>query len=212
MRPTTFRIFLLDQHQIVRHGLRSLIEATGDLCVVGEGSTALGAAEAILAAKPDVAVVELEIDGDQGVEVCRQVKEADPEIHVLLMTVRNEESLTRALMAGASGFIRKNLAADAFLNGLRIVAAGHSLFDTAMATEALRGLQKSRTSPHAPSDELTKQDFEILDLIAEGKTNKQIAQQLFMSPHTVKNRVTKIMSKLGASGRTQAAIMASQRR
>lgn len=207
MAPSTFRVFLLDEHLIVRRGLRALIETSADIAVVGESGVVDGAAERVVEAEPDVAVVDLEFGDGLGLDVCRRVKELDPGVKVLLFAEKAHNGVAKAIVAGASGYIRKNIEEAPFLNALRLVASGHSLFDSAMAAEALQHLRSAR-DPF--SDDLTSQERQILDLIGQGKTNKQIAHALHLSPHTVKNRVTSILAKLGVERRTQAAMLGTR--
>lgn len=199
-----FGVFLLDEHLIVRRGLRALIEGSADIAVVGESGEVDNAPERIVAARPDVAVVDLDFGDGLGLDICRRVKELDPTIKVLLFAERAQNGVAKAIVSGASGYIRKNIEEAPFLNALRLVATGHSLFDSAMAAEALQHLRSARDPS---SDELTGQERQILDLIGQGKTNKQIAHDLHLSPHTVKNRVTSILAKLGVERRTQAAML-----
>jgi len=207
MTRSTYRVFLLDEHLIVRRGLRALIEESADIAVVGESGDVDGASERIVAAKPDVAVVDLEFGDGLGLDICRRVKELDPAVKVLLFADRAQNGVAKAIVAGASGYIRKNIEEAPFLNALRLVATGHSLFDSAMAAEALQHLRSAR-DPFA--DDLTGQERQILELIGQGKTNKQIAHAMHLSPHTVKNRVTSILAKLGVERRTQAAMIGSR--
>lgn len=207
MTRSTFRVFLLDEHLIVRRGLRALIETARDIDVVGESGVVDGAPERVVEAQPDVAVIDLEFGDGLGLDVCRRVKELDPGVKVLLFAEKAHNGVAKAIVAGASGYIRKNIEEAPFLNALRLVATGHSLFDSAMAAEALQHLRSAR-DPF--SDDLTSQERQILELIGQGKTNKQIAHAMHLSPHTVKNRVTSILAKLGVERRTQAAMLGTR--
>lgn len=206
---TTLRIYLLDEHPIVRRGLSALINATCDLEVVGESGSVDDAPELVVATAPDVVVVELEIGSGRGIEVCRTIKQLDPSIDVVLFAARDGEDLAGAILAGASGFVRKSIEPAAFVNALRVVGSGHQLFDSALAADVLRGRVRKQPTLGAP---LTPVERRILDLISEGRTNKQIAETLHLSPHTVKNRVTSILAKLGVQGRTQAALVGTRMR
>lgn len=205
MAPTTHRIYLLDGQQIVRRGLSALVNSNDDLEVVGESGSDEDAAQAVVATEADVAVVELEIGNGRGIEVCREIKRLAPSVGVLVLANTGSDDLARAVLAGASGYITKSIEAAAFVNALRVVGSGHQLFDSALVAEVLRGPVRS-TQP-SPGDALTSVEARILDLIREGLTNKQIAECLHLSPHTVKNRVTSILAKLGVERRTQAALV-----
>ncbi|HET7690422.1 MAG TPA: response regulator transcription factor [Nocardioidaceae bacterium] len=208
MALSTCRVFLLDEHLIVRRGLRALIEGSADIAVVGESGVVDGAPERVVEAQPDVVVVDLEFGDGLGLDVCRRVKALDPGVKVLLFAdSAAQNGVAKAIVAGASGYLRKNIEEAPFLNALRLVATGHSLFDSAMAAEALQHLRSAR-DPF--SDDLTSQERQILELIGQGKTNKQIAHAMHLSPHTVKNRVTSILAKLGVERRTQAAMLGTR--
>lgn len=203
------RVFLLDDHEIVRRGLRALLESEGDIVVVGEAGQAEGAAEQIIALAPDVAVLDARLPDGTGVEVCRQVREAAPGVNALILTsYDDDDALYAAILAGASGYVLKQIEGSSLLSGIRLVASGHSLIDPAAA---LRLVQRSTEPPAAPGfPALTKQEHRVLAAISEGLTNRQIGDRLNLAEKTVKNHVTNILSKLGVKRRTQAALMASK--
>lgn len=206
------RVFLLDDHEIVRRGLRTLLESEGDIEVVGEAGTAAEATSAIIELRPDVAVLDARLPDGSGVEVCRDVRAAEPSVQALILTsYDDDEAMFAAIMAGASGYVLKQIEGDSLLSGVRAVAGGQSLIDPVIAA---RVFEKARRGEEAPSElaHLTKQERKILDLIAEGLTNRQIGERLYLAEKTVKNHVTNVLAKLGVERRTQAAVIASRLR
>jgi two-component system, NarL family, response regulator DevR len=201
------RVFLLDDHEVVREGLRHLLESDADMEVVGEASTAAEAIERIGDAKPVVAVLDVRLPDGSGVEVCREVRSQHHEIACLMLTsFSDDEALFDAIMAGASGYVLKEVRSTDLVGDIRKVAAGHSLLDptlTARAMERMRTRRQEETADH-----LTPQEQKILDLIAEGLTNRQIAERMYLSEKTVKNYVSNMLAKLGMSRRTEAAVYA----
>ena len=205
------RIFLLDDHEIVRRGLRDLFEAAGDFLVVGESGSAVEAQSRIPALRPDVAVLDARLPDGSGVDVCRNIRSVDPNIRALILTsYDDDEALFAAIMAGAAGYVLKQIAGTALVDAVRRVAAGQSLLDPAVTH---RVLERLRAGPDTEPDELstlTSQERKILELIAEGLTNRQIAERVFLAEKTVKNYVSSILMKLGLERRTQAAVLASK--
>jgi two-component system, NarL family, response regulator DevR len=201
------RVFLLDDHEVVREGLRHLLESDPDMVVVGEASTASEALERIGDARPRVAVLDVRLPDGSGVEVCREVRSRHHEIACLMLTsFSDDEALFDAIMAGASGYVLKEVRGSDLVGDIRKVAAGHSLLDptlTARVMERMRSHRQEETADH-----LTPQEQKILDLIAEGLTNRQIAERMFLSEKTVKNYVSNMLAKLGMSRRTEAAVYA----
>src|SRR5262245_16606061 len=209
MGSMTIRVFLLDDHEIVRRGLRELIESEDDLEVVGEAGTAEEALGRIPATTPDVAVLDVRLPDGDGVEVCREIRSAHPEIAcVMLTSFSDDEAVYAAIMAGAAGYLLKQIRGTDLVDALRRVAAGESLLDPAVTAQVLERLR------HGGDDEelarLTPQERRILDLIAEGLTNRQIGEQLFLAEKTVKNYVSNLLSKLGMERRTEAAVFAAR--
>jgi len=204
------RVFLLDDHEIVRTGLRSLLEATDDLVVVGEAATVAEALVRIPAAHPDVAVLDVRLPDGSGVEVCREVRSQSPEIAcVMLTSYADDEALFAAIMAGASGYVLKQVGGTSLVDDVRRVAAGESLLDPALTK---RVLERLREGPEEDPllGTLTPQERRILDLIAEGQTNRQIADTMYLAEKTVKNYVSNLLTKLGMERRTQAATYAAR--
>jgi DNA-binding NarL/FixJ family response regulator len=204
------RIFLLDDHEIVRTGLRSLLESQDDLEVVGEASTVAEALDRIPPTRPHVAILDVRLPDGSGIDVCREIRSDQPEIACLMLTsYADDEALFAAVMAGASGYILKQVGGSSLVDDVRRVAGGESLLDPAMVE---RVVQQARTG--AEKDPLlaalTPQERRILDLVAEGQTNRQIANTMFLAEKTVKNYVSNLLAKLGMERRTQAASYATR--
>jgi two-component system response regulator DevR len=208
MDTDTIRVFLLDDHEVVRRGLCELLERDGDIEVVGEAAGVGEALRRYPAARPDVAVLDAQLPDGSGVEVCRRIKETHPEVAVVILTsYEDDETLFAAIEAGAAGFLLKQVRGNDLVDGVRKLAAGGSLLD-ARVTGAV--LERLRTGPaKAPELEaLSEQEQRILALIGEGLTNRQIAERMHLAEKTVKNYVTRVLGKLGLERRTQAAVLA----
>ncbi|MGH3470598.1 MAG: response regulator [Nocardioidaceae bacterium] len=204
------RVYLLDDHEVVRQGIRSLLEAAGDIEVVGESGSAVEAASRIPALHPHVAVLDGRLPDGSGVEVCRTIRSVDPSIKGLILTsYDDDEALFAAIMAGASGYLLKEIRGADLVSALRQVADGNSLIDPALTA---RVLERVRNGPATAPElaQLTEQELKLLALIAEGLTNRQIGEQMFLAEKTVKNYVSNILSKLGLERRTQAAVLAAK--
>jgi two-component system, NarL family, response regulator DevR len=204
------RVYLLDDHEVVRRGLRDLLESDGDIEVVGESGLAQEATSRIPALRPDVAVLDGRLPDGSGIDVCRDIRSVDPSIKVLILTsYDDDEALFAAIMAGASGYVLKQIAGTDLVDGVRRVAAGQSLIDPSLTA---RVLERLRTGPEETSElaSLTEQERRILALIAEGLTNRQIGEAIFLAEKTVKNYVSSILAKLGLERRTQAAVLATK--
>jgi DNA-binding NarL/FixJ family response regulator len=203
----SIRVFLLDDHELVRRGVRELVEAEDDIEVVGEAGTAEEAIGRIPATTPHVAILDLRLPDGDGIEVCREVRSKHPEIACILLTsFSDDEAVYAAIMAGASGYLLKQIRGSDLVAGIRQVAAGQSLLDPAVTARVLERLRKKDDDDELAS--LTDQERRILDLIAEGLTNRQIGEQMFLAEKTVKNYVSNVLSKLGMSRRTEAAAYA----
>jgi DNA-binding NarL/FixJ family response regulator len=205
----TTRVFLLDDHEVVRRGLRELLEQEPDLEVVGEGGTAEEALARIPPTRPDVAVLDVRLPDGDGVEVCRDIRSAHPEVNCLMLTsYADDEALFSAVVAGASGYLLKQVKGTDLVDAVRKVARGESLLDPAMTAKVMQRLRAP-----APPDELaglTDQERRVLDLIAEGLTNRQIGERMFLAEKTVKNYVSNLLAKLGMSRRSEAAAFAAR--
>src|SRR4051795_9777372 len=206
----TIRVYLLDDHEVVRQGLRALLESAGDIEVVGESGSAVEAIHRIPALRPDVAVLDARLPDGSGIDVCRAVRSVDPTIQALILTsYEDDEALFAAIMAGAAGYVLKQIRGTALVDGIRRVAAGQSLLDPAVTA---RVLDRIRRGPEQPDElrDLTEQERRILLLVAEGLTNREIAQRMFLSEKTIKNYVSSLLAKLGMERRTQAAVLAAK--
>ncbi|HXW33563.1 MAG TPA: response regulator transcription factor [Acidimicrobiales bacterium] len=208
------RVFLLDDHELVRRGVRDLLWSHDDLEVVGEASTAEEALQRIPQLRPDVAVLDVRLRDDPsamtGIEVCREIRSAHPEVACIILTsFADDEALLASVMAGASGYVLKQIHGADLVNSVRRVAAGESLLDPTLAERVRQRLQ-SPTSKDDPLAKLTPQERKILDLIGEGRTNRQIGESLFLAEKTVKNYVSNLLAKLGMERRTQAAAFAAR--
>jgi len=208
-RQGPIRVFLLDDHEVVRRGVQELLEAESDIVVVGEAGTAAEALARVPALRPDVAVLDVRLPDGDGVSVCRELRSQMPELACLMLTsFADDEALFDAIMAGASGYVLKQIRGADLTGAVRAVAAGQSLLDprtTATLKERLRGT----VEPHDPLDGLTDREREILVLIGEGLTNRQIGERLHLAEKTVKNYVSHLFAKLGMERRTQAAVFAA---
>jgi DNA-binding NarL/FixJ family response regulator len=203
-------VFLLDDHEVVRKGLRALLEACDDIEVVGEADTVADALVGIPAARPDVAILDVRLPDGSGVEVCREVRSNSPDVAcVMLTSYADDEALIASIMAGAAGYVLKQVGSLDLLDTIRRAGAGESLLDPALTDRVLERLREGpKTDPRLAS--LTPQERKILDLIAEGYTNRQIAENLFLAEKTVKNYVSNLLAKLGMERRTQAATFAAR--
>jgi DNA-binding NarL/FixJ family response regulator len=203
------RVFLLDDHEVVRRGLRDLLEAEDDLVIAGEAGTAAEALARIPPTRPDVAVLDVRLPDGNGVEVCRDVRSRHPEVHcVMLTSFADDEALLQAIMAGASGYLLKQVKGTDLVETIRRVAAGQSLLDPVVTQ---RVMDRLRSGPERDErvKRLTGQERRILDLIANGLTNRQIAIEVHLAEKTVKNYVSNLLAKLGMERRTQAAVFAA---
>jgi len=204
------RVFLLDDHEIVRRGLTELLQSEGDIEVVGESGLAKEAARRIPALRPDVAVLDGRLPDGSGIDVCREVRSAHPEIAALILTsYDDDEALFSAIMAGAAGYVLKQVRGTDLLETVRRVAAGQSMLDPAVTQQVLDRLRRGPEEDPALAP-LTPQERRILELIGEGMTNRQIAGEMYLAEKTVKNYVSAMLAKLGLERRTQAAVFAAK--
>lgn len=204
------RVFLLDDHEVVRRGLRALLESDGDIQVVGESGLAREATARIPALRPDVAILDGRLPDGSGIDVCREIRSVDPEIRALILTsYDDDEALFGAILAGASGYVLKQITGHDLLDTVRRVAAGQSLIDPALTARVLERVRNPE--PEAVElASLTDREREILALIAQGLTNRQIGDRLFLAEKTIKNYVSSLLAKLGLERRTQAAVLATK--
>ncbi|TCC47555.1 response regulator transcription factor [Kribbella capetownensis] len=208
------KVFLLDDHEVVRLGLRQLLETEPDIDVVGEAATAAQATARIPALRPDVAVLDVRLADGDGVTVCREIRSsmADPPACLMLTSFSDDEALFTAIMAGAAGYLLKQVSGTDLVGAVRRLAAGESLLDPAMTRAVLERLRNPDDEQDDPRyQSLTDQERRILDEIAEGKTNRQIAQSMLLAEKTVKNYVSGLLRKLGMERRIEAAVYAVER-
>jgi len=205
------RVFLLDDHEVVRRGVRQLVDVQPDLEVVGEARLGDEAVIAVAELMPDVAVLDMRLPDCSGIDVCRMIRATNPAVQCLMLTSFDEEDdLIAALMAGAAGVLLKEVDGTSLVNAIRAAGAGRSVIDTATAARVLKRMESGAPKVPAELSSLTPTEHEILRLIAEGLTNRQIGERVFLAEKTVKNHVTSILAKLGLSRRTQAAVLVSR--
>jgi two-component system response regulator DevR len=210
MKDRMIRVYLLDDHEVVRFGLREMLEREGDIEVVGESGSAVDATHRIPALHPDVAVLDGRLPDGSGIDVCRDVRSVDQAIKALILTsYDDDEALFAAIMAGASGYVLKQIHGTDLIDAIRRVAAGQSLLDPAVTARVLERIRKGPEQPDELKD-LTDQEHKILLHVAEGLTNREIAERMFLAEKTVKNYVSSLLAKLGLERRTQAAVLASR--
>jgi two-component system response regulator DevR len=204
------RVFLLDDHEIVRRGVRDLLEAEPGITVIGEAGTATAALARIPALKPDVAVLDIRLPDGDGVTVCRDLRSRMPQLACLMLTsYSDDEALVDAIMAGAAGYVLKQIRGTDLVGAIRTIAAGQSLLDPQAAATVMRRIRDQATATD-PLAALTDQERRILALIGEGLTNRQIGDRLFLAEKTVKNYVSALFAKLGMQRRAQAAAYAAR--
>lgn len=210
MPVSTVRVFLVDDHEVVRRGIADLLGLDDDLQVVGEAGTVAEALARVPAARPDVAVLDVRLPDGNGVELCRELRSALPDLRCLMLTsFDDDEALFGAIMAGASGFVLKQVRGTDLVSAVRTVGSGGSLLDTRSTTAVMRRI-KAEQQQAAPLRALTDQERAVLELIAQGLTNRQIGERMFLAEKTVKNYVSHLLAKLGLEHRTQAAILATK--
>lgn len=203
-------VFLLDDHEVVRRGVRDLIESNGDIVVVGEASTAREALDRIPALKPRVAILDVRLPDGNGVEVCREIRSAHEDIGCLMLTsYTDDDALFDAIMAGAAGYILKQIRGSDLISAIRQVSTGASLLDPAVTGRVLNRL-RNPPKEDARLSRLTDQERKILSLIAEGLTNRQIGNEMHLAEKTIKNYVSNLLMKLGMERRTEAAVFATK--
>jgi len=209
---TPIRVYLLDDHDIVRRGLASLLESEPDIEIVGQSGLASEALPQILELRPDVAVLDANLPDGSGLDICREMRAADPGIKAMILTsYQDDDAISAAILSGAAGYVLKQIDGNSLVSGIRLVASGHSLIDRSVAARVMEQVEFHKRSLQVLSD-LTPQQSKILFLIADGLTNREIAERLFLAEKTVKNHVTALLSRLGVAHRTQAALLAQRLR
>ena len=203
------RVFLLDDHEVVRRGVVELVNAEPDLMVVGQAGGASDALREVERSQPDVAVIDVRLEDGNGIAVCREIRSTWPETACLIFTsFADDQALVDAAVAGAAGYVLKQIRGNDLLESIRKVAGGAQLLDPAMVR---MGMDRLRSSDQGLIDSLTPQEFRIFELIGEGRSNRAIAEELFLAEKTVKNYVSNMLAKLGMSRRTEAAAFAARR-
>jgi DNA-binding NarL/FixJ family response regulator len=210
MEPKPVRIFLLDDHEVVRRGVAELLRSEPGFDIVGEASTAAEAVARIPALKPDVAVLDVRLPDGNGVEVCREVRSRVPGLACLMLTsFADDEALFDAIMAGAAGYVLKQIRGNDLIDAVHRIAAGESLLDPSATAKVLDRIRRGEhTDPRLES--LTDQERRILELIGEGLTNREIGERMFLAEKTVKNYVSNLLAKMGMERRTQVAAYAAK--
>ena len=204
-------VFLVDDHEVVRRGLIDLLGADPELDVVGEAGSATEAMARIPAVRPDVAVLDVRLPDGNGIELCRDLLARLPELRCLILTsFTSDEAMLDAILAGASGYIVKDIKGMELAQAVKDVGAGRSLLDNRAAAALMAKLRGRATEKHDPLSGLSEQERTLLGLLAEGLTNKQIADRMFLAEKTVKNYVSRLLAKLGMERRTQAAVFATK--
>ncbi|MET8871459.1 response regulator transcription factor [Nocardia sp. NPDC004604] len=205
------RVFLVDDHHIVRRGVSDLISAEPDLEVIGEAGTVSQAMARIPALRPDVVVLDVRLPDGNGIELCRELLNQQPELRCLILTsFTDEQAMLDAILAGARGYVVKDIDTLELIDAIREVGAGKSLLDNRAAAALMAKLREEATSKSGPLATLTDQERTLLELLGEGLTNRQIASRMFLAEKTVKNYVSRLLTKLGVERRTQAAVLATK--
>ncbi|MEV6210189.1 response regulator transcription factor [Kitasatospora sp. NPDC051914] len=206
------RVFLLDDHEIVRHGVKDLLDAEPDIEVVGEAGTCAQALARVPALEPRVAVLDVRLPDGDGVTVCRELRDRMPDLVCLMLTsFDDDDALLDAIMAGAAGYVLKQVKSADLVSAVRTVAAGGSMLDPATTRKLMENLRHhDETDTEALLDQLTPREREILALVGEGRTNREIGKELYLAEKTVKNHVSRLLAKLGVERRLQAAVLAAQ--
>ncbi|GED97649.1 response regulator [Gordonia crocea] len=211
MPQSSVRVFIVDDHELVRRGLRDLLGTAGDITVIGEAANVAEALVGITNDPPDVAVLDVRLPDGSGVELCREVRSRCPDTHCLMLTsYADDDALLAAVMAGASGFVLKQILGQNLVSAVRTVAAGGNLLDQRSTAALMERLRGRSTGPGDPFAKLTDREREIVDLIGEGLTNRLIAKRMHLAEKTIKNNVTRILAKLDLSSRTQVAVLATK--
>jgi len=206
------RILLCDDHELVRRGIRSLLEAEADFEIVGEADNAESAIAAARRLTPHVVVMDVRMPGRSGIEACRDIRSGNPEIRVLMLTsFADDEALFTSILAGAAGYVLKQIKGGDLVGAVREVAAGRSLLDPHVTERVLARLRGEVITPGDVINDLTPQERKILALVAEGSTNRQIAEKVHLADKTVKNYVSNILMKLGLSRRAEVAAFVARR-
>lgn len=207
MTPKRIRVFLVDDHELVRRGVATFLAAAGDIDVVGEAASATQALHRIPSVGPDVVLLDVRLPDESGIDVCRELAAMSPPVRSIILTAYDDdEAILAAVVAGAAGYVRKDIAGDVLVDGIRTVAGGGSMLDAGLVDRVTRNLQAAEVGDHR-LDGLSGREREVLTLIAGGLTNREIAGRLSLTEKTVKNYVSNVLAKLGLHSRTQAAVL-----
>ncbi|MER5641127.1 response regulator transcription factor [Kitasatospora sp. NPDC002227] len=211
-RPATpVKVFLLDDHEVVRRGVYDLLDAEPDLTVIGEAATVEQALARVPALRPDVAILDMRLPDGDGVTVCRELRSRMPDLACLILTsFDDEDALLDSVMAGAAGYVLKQISGTDLVSAVRTVASGQSMLDPGAATRLMARLRSDAAPAEPEFPSLTAREREILALIGEGLTNRQIGERIFLAEKTVKNHISRLLAKLGVERRVQAAVIATQ--
>jgi DNA-binding NarL/FixJ family response regulator len=205
-------VFLLDDHEVVRRGVADVLESDEQITVIGEARNASEALARVPALKPDVAVLDVRLPDGDGVTVCRELRSRMPDLKVIMLTsYSDDEALFEAIMAGASGYLLKQILGQDLVTAVRTVAAGGSLLDPTATTAVLERLRRA-AEPAGPLAKLSEQERTVLEFIGQGLTNRQIGERMFLAEKTIKNYVSHLLAKLGLERRTQVAVLATELR
>jgi two-component system response regulator DevR len=204
------RVFLVDDHEVVRRGVADLLDEEDDLTVIGQASTVAEALARVPATRPDIVVLDIRLPDGNGVELCRELRSRLPDLNCLMLTsYPDEQAMMDAILAGAGGYVIKDIRGMDLVSAVRTVGAGRSLLDN-RAASALMSRVRAKVDTPGPLAGLTEQERTVLDLIGAGLTNRQIAERMFLAEKTVKNYVSRLLGKLGMQRRTQAAVLATE--
>ncbi|MFI9503482.1 response regulator [Nocardia sp. NPDC052566] len=210
-QPPTIKVFLVDDHHIVRRGVADLIDTEPDLEVIGDAGTVSQAMARIPALCPDVVVLDIRLPDGNGIELCRELLNHHPRLRCLILTsYTDEQAMLDAILAGASGYVVKDIDTLELVDAIRAVGAGNSLLDNRAAAALMAKLREDAEARTGPLAGLTEQERTLLDLLGQGLTNRQIASRMFLAEKTVKNYVSRLLIKLGVERRTQAALLATK--
>jgi RNA polymerase sigma factor (sigma-70 family) len=209
-------VFLLDDHEVVRRGVRDLLEAEEDVSVVGEGASAAEALARVPAVRPDVAVLDVRLPDGNGVAVCRELRDELPDLACLMLTsFDDDDALLDAILAGAAGYVLKQIKGSDLVTAVRTVAGGRSMLDPATTARLMDSLRAREEPPKEDEtvsalNALTPRERQILELVEQGMTNRQIGRRLYLAEKTVKNHISRLLAKLGVERRIQAAVLAGE--
>jgi two-component system, NarL family, response regulator DevR len=208
----TIKVFVVDDHELVRRGIVTLLEAEPDVEVVGEAGTAAQARSRIAATRPDVAVLDMRLPDGNGIDVCRHIRSNDPDTHCIILTAYDDDdAVSAAVLAGASDYVLKGVRGSVLIDKVRTVAAGRFILDASLSRRVVDRMREEYQHD-ARLEALTARESDVLALIAEGLTNRQIGETLALAEKTVKNYVSSLLAKLGLQSRTQAAVLSVETR